>query len=220
MNLVSLVEQAVNYTGSLNPQIVIALFLACSIGEIGLSVPYLLETVWVLSGYNATTGTLPLYHLIVFWLVAQAGRQTGATAFYFSSRFGTTPLARLYFKRFPPGTVENGTMVPPLPFRFFHRINILSPFSVAFARLFWMRIPVAIALSIRRNLSVLSRGIVISSLIWDGTYILVGAIGGNRALTPLQMVLYSLTGLTALYIVTFSVQRVLRLLASRAKAKG
>jgi membrane-associated protein len=76
----------------LNPKIAIILFLLCAIGEIGFALPYILETLWLLAGYQLAQGNLSTLDLAYLWLVAQAGRQTGSLALYYSSVLGMVPL--------------------------------------------------------------------------------------------------------------------------------
>ena len=86
------------------------------------------------------------------------------------------------------------------------RINYLSPFSVAAGRLMWLRIPLTLTLSVKRDWKTLMLGVVLSSAVWDSTYIILGLIGKNVASHPTQMVLFSLAGLTLLYGVTILVR--------------
>ena len=74
MNLSGLLSQALEITSTFNPKIAIILFLLCSIGEIGFTLPYILETIWLIAGYQLGIGTLSLPDLLEIWLVAQAGR--------------------------------------------------------------------------------------------------------------------------------------------------
>ncbi len=62
-------------------------------------------------------------------------------------------------------------------------------------------------------------GVMISSLIWDGIYIFLGAIVGvNVTLKPFQMILYSLAGITVLYALSFAFGRLRKLRTSRSSA--
>jgi membrane protein DedA with SNARE-associated domain len=45
---------------------------------------------------------------------------------------------------------------------------------------------------------------LLSGLAWDGVYIIIGMVAGTTiALQPAQMILYSLVGLTAMYLLMF-----------------
>ncbi|UCD09516.1 MAG: hypothetical protein JSU79_02420, partial [Dehalococcoidales bacterium] len=67
--------------------------------------------------------------------------------------------------------------------------------------------PLTQALGAGRKYRSLFLGIVLSSIVWDGIYILGGLAGGKTALEPIQMMLYSVIGLTGLYVVTFLVRQ-------------
>jgi len=78
-------------------------FLLCLCGEILLaSVPYLLETVWLMAGYSVAAGTLSPFHLFLLWLIACGQRSWGIIAF---QRYQTCslPLTKLYQKYVEPG---------------------------------------------------------------------------------------------------------------------
>lgn len=212
MNLESILQQILNFTGTFNFNLIIFLFLICSIGEFSFSVPYLLETVWILSGYNLGTGTFSFYHLVLLWLVAQAGRQTGAAGLYHLSRLGSIPIMKLYQKYLEASVSKKLSNNNSAPVKFVRKINYLSPFSIALGRLIWMRIPLTLTLGIKRKPKVLSAGVFLSSLVWDSVYISIGVIGASATLKPIQMILYSLIGLTVLYTVTFAIRHLPKLL--------
>lgn len=220
MNLEVIFQQVFNLAGTFNPTLVVFLFLICSIGEFGVSIPYLLETVWLVSGYNLGNGTLPFLDLVLLWLVAQIGRQVGATMLYHLGRFSSMPLIKLYHKYFQASLSEKLSGNSLMPLNFLRRVNYLSPFSVALGRLFWLRIPLTLTLGVKKQLRTLLLGVVLSSLVWDGIYISLGVIVGvNVRLEPFQMILYSLAGLTLLYAVNFAVGRLLRLRTSKNGAR-
>lgn len=218
VNLDAILQQVLSFTGTFNPQLVICLFVICALGEFAASIPYVLETMWLLSGYHVGTGILSPWHLPLLWLVAQAGRQSGATSLYHLSRFGSMPLMKLYHKYF---AVTSSQKLPNnnMPFKLFRRLNLLSPFSVALGRLFWLRIPLTLTLSVKKQLKTLSLGVVLSSLVFDGIYISLGIAGSRAVLKPIDMVLYSLIGLTLLYAVTFVIRRLYRLWSARENKK-
>lgn len=216
MNLQSILQEVLTFAGTFNPKLVIFLFLICLVGEFGLfSIPYLLETIWLLSGYNLSAGVLSPFHLVLLWLVAQVGRQTGTTMLYYLGRFGSMPLRKLYRKHFE-ASLSDKLSNHIIPFKLFRKLNYLSPFSVASGRLFGLRIPLTLTLGVNRQLRTLSLGVLLSSLVWDGIYISLGTAGGHAGLKPTQMILYSLLGLTLLYAVTFTVRRLKRRLTKTA----
>ena len=200
-------SQVLQLTANFDPRTAAFLFLLCAIGELGLSVPYILESVWLLAGYQLGTGALSPMHLIGLWLAAQCGRQVGAIALYSIVRMGSSPLARLYRKctssRFWPKVPVNAKV--------FSRINFTSPFAVGYGRLLGLRLPLTIVLAFKKKLATAMLGVLLSSVVFDAIYITLGAtVGRTTALKPVQMLLVSIAGLTLLYLVVFIVRRLLR----------
>jgi len=207
MNLAYALQQIMAFTATLDPRMAVLLFVICAIGEFGISIPYVLESVWLLVGYQLGASMVSPLHLVGLWFAAQCGRQVGAMALYHVGGFGSTPLIRFYDKLrmtrfFSKVTVEAHA---------FNRINLSSPFSVGFGRLFGMRIPLTLILGAKKKLKTLSMGILIASIIWDTIYIAVGlTVGATAVVKPLYMFFYSLVGLTLIYLITFLVRRVIR----------
>jgi membrane protein DedA with SNARE-associated domain len=146
-------------------------------------------------------------HLIGLWLAAQLGRQVGSLGLYSVARLGSSPLARLYNKftssRVWPKTRVNNKM--------FSRINFTSPFSIGYGRLVGLRLPLTIMLAFKKKLAPAILGVLLSSVVWDAIYIILGAtVGRTTALKPVQMLLASIAGLTLLYLVVFILRRLLR----------
>jgi membrane-associated protein len=182
------------------------LFIICTIGEFGISIPYVLESIWLLVGYQLGAGVLSPLHLVGLWLAAQCGRQAGSMALYHVAKFGTTPLVRFYNKqrlsRFTSKLANSKVL---------SRINLASPFSVAFGRLFGMRIPLTLTLAVKKRQRMLSMGVLLSSVVWDTIYISLGiAVGTTTAIKPVHMFLASAAGLTLIYLITFLVRRLIR----------
>lgn len=185
------------------------MFLVCLIGEVGPSVPYLLETVWLLSGYGLGRDVVQPLQLVVLWLAAQAGRQGGAGLLYHLCRLGSGPLVRAW-RRLDKSGSSASELAAALPqHRFFRLAGHLSPFSVAYCRLIGLRFPVTLALAVRGQFKRLALGVVLSSVAWDGIYLLLGVGGASAVVAPVQMLTYSIIGLSVLYAATWGVRRVL-----------
>ncbi len=206
MNLGNALAQVLALTTALDPRMVALLFVICAIGEFGMSIPYVLESLWLLVGFQLGAGVLSPLHLAGLWLAAQCGRQVGTVALYQVGRFGSIPLTRFYKQRRLPRFISNVANSKMLA-----RINLTSPFSVAFGRLFGMRIPLTLTLGINKKLRTLLIGVFVSSVIWDAIYIAVGlTVGATALIKPIYMFLYSLAGLTLLYLFTFLIRRLVR----------
>jgi len=194
--LSGLLSQVLTATSSFNLKIAILLFLLCSIGEIGFALPYVLETIWLLAGYQLGTGDLQLGELLKIWLVAQAGRQTGSLVLYYSAVLGLAPLKKVY-KKYIESRLPKRQFIPASITK--HLTNP-NPISIAIGRLVGLRIPMALTMGARQKLLHLALGVLISSIIWDGIYIIIGRTVGSVLPKTEFMVLYSVGGLTIVYI--------------------
>jgi membrane protein DedA with SNARE-associated domain len=195
MNWSVFFSQALSATNHFDYKIALILFALCCLGEIWFGIPYILETVWLLAGYNLVHHSLSPIDLLLIWLVAQAGRQTGSLILFYSSKLGIAPLKKLW-KRFVEPRLPKKSYVPSSITK--HLTNP-SPFSVAIGRLVGLRLPMLLATSAKNNLVNLVLGVILSSLVWDGIYIIIGITVGNVVKTE-WIVLYSVVGLTVLYI--------------------
>lgn len=214
MSLSGLLSQALEITSTFNPKIAIILFLLCSIGEIGFALPYILETIWLLAGYQLGTGTLSVTDLLLIWLVAQAGRQTGSLVLYYSALLGFSPLKKFYKKSIEP-RLPKRQIIPPAIIK---SITHPSAFSVAMGRLIGLRIPMAVTMGASHRLLHLSLGVLLSSVIWDGIYLVVGrTVGSTMVPKPQYMLFYSLGGLTGLYLATLGIRYLWRRRSSKRK---
>ena len=215
MSWSGLLSQALEITGTFNLKIAIILFLLCAIGEIGFALPYILETIWLLAGYQLGAGNLKFADLLLIWTVAQAGRQTGSFVLYYSAVLGMKPLKSLYTRYIEP-KLPKRQIIPPAVARI-----IMNPslFSVAVGRLIGLRIPMALTMGARQRLFHLALGVFLSSVIWDGVYLVVGRTVGATVLPkPGYMLLYSLSGLTIIYLITLGGRYMWRLRSARNKA--
>ena len=173
--------------------------------------PYVLEGIWLLAGYQLGAGVLSPLALVGLWLAVVAGRQVGSLALYRVLRFGAGPLGRLYNRlrasRFwPKGSLDR---------KLSDRISSLSAFASAYGRLIGLSFPVALALAAKRRPLTLVKAVVLSSLVWDGIYLALGITVGNKALlSPGQMLVAALGGMTALYSVAFGARYWFRLMRS------
>ncbi len=206
MSLGNTVAQILALTTTLDPRMAAFLFVICAIGEFGISIPYVLESIWLLVGYQLGAGALSPLHLAILWLAAQCGRQVGAVGLYHVGRLGSIPLVRFYNKqrvsRFTSKLANSKVL---------NRINLSSPFSVAFGRLFGMRIPLTLTLGVKKRLGMLSMGVLLSSIVWDAVYISVGlTVGTTAVVKPVYMFFYSVAGLTLVYLIAFLVRRLIR----------
>jgi membrane protein DedA with SNARE-associated domain len=210
-------KQIPNIIGVFDLRVVLLLFILCLCGEILLAaVPYLLETVWLLAGYNLSIGILSPFHLLLLWLVALAGRETGVLLLFSASRFGSLPLTRIYqkyvgarVKKFSGNDNWFSKVLKKLE-------SYISPFTIALGRLLGLGTPLTVLLGVKKQYRVLFLGVIISSIIFDGIFLTVGiVVGANTMVKPAEMVLFSLAGLTVFYLIVFSIRQI----SNRMKAR-
>jgi membrane-associated protein len=210
-------KHILNFMGTFNLQLVLLLFLLCLCGEILLaSVPYLLETVWLMAGYSVTAGTLSPFHLVLLWLIALAGRETGVLLLFSASRLGSLPLTRLY-QKYVGARVKKFSGNDNWFSKTLQKLeSYISPFTIALGRLLGLGTPLTVLLGVRKQYRVLFLGVIISSIIFDGIFLTVGiVVGANTKIKPSEMVLFSIAGLTVFYLIVFSIRQI----SNRMKAR-
>jgi len=208
--ILNAVKQIPNIIGVFDLRVVLLLFILCLCGEILLaSVPYLLETVWLLAGYNLSNGTLSPFHLLLLWLVALAGRETGVLLLFSASRLGSLPLTRIY-QKYVGARVKKFSGNDNWFSKTLQKLeSYISPFTVALGRLLGLGTPLTVLLGVKKQYRVLFLGVIISSVIFDGIFLTVGiVVGANTMVKPAEMVLFSLAGLTVFYLVVFSIRQI------------
>jgi hypothetical protein len=220
MNLDEISRQIVTFASTFNLWLVVSIFLVLAVNEFGFVIPYLMETIWILAGYHVRIGVLPVYQLILLMVVAMSGRVVGSLTFYTVVGLGSERLMRIYRRIFGDALAAGNGEPKSLPAKVMKKLNLFSPFMVACGRLIWLKIPLNIALGIRRDLKVLVPAVMLSSLIWDATYVALGLILGNIKTEPPLLVLYSLAVLTMIYGGTYLARRFLTRRALRAPGKA
>ena len=205
--LESFLQGIVDFTATLDPRMALLLFVICGIGEAGLTVPLLLEFIWLNVGINLGNGNLPFLQMLGLWFAAQAGRQAGAVVLYRIGRFGMPAFTRFYHKIhldriFEKLMAKSGAV---------SKINMASPFSVAFGRLVGMRIPMTLVLAAKKKQLILAAGVFMASIIFDGLFIFIGSVFGMsiediKKFNPIYTVLITLGILAVIYLITFIVK--------------
>jgi membrane-associated protein len=206
MNFEQLLTNGLGLVGAFTPRIAIFIFLVCFI---------VFETTWLVAGYQLSGGVLPVLDLILLMITAQLGRQGGALVLYLLSRRSTS-----FFERFIARRMRRKDPGDSGQFSFMKRIDTISPFGVALGRLMWLRIPLTLVLGARRKLKTLMLGVVISSLVYEGVYIALGAIVRKTTKPDSGYVLlYFAGGLAAIYVVTFGVRFLVKTVKRRIGPK-
>jgi membrane-associated protein len=204
VNLAGFLQHIVSFTTTLDPRMAALLFVICVIGEFHISVPYVLETIWMLVGFHLGSGVLSPLHFMGLWAAALAGREVGAVGLYRVGWSGSNWLVRLYEKLRIDRLIDKITARSTTA----RNINIYSPFSVAYGRLFGLRIPITLALGVKKRPRPLIWGVLLSSIVWDAVYISLGTVFGSAlSINPVYMFLACLAGLTVIYILTIVIRR-------------
>ena len=214
MNLESFLAQGLNQVSSFSFGIALVLFIICFIGEaFVISIPALFETTWLAAGYQLTAGALRIPDLILLMLVSQLGRQAGALILYTLSRHGTPFFAKFVARRLPKDIPEEHTSFGQ---KILRSIDSISPLSVAIGRLLFLRIPLTLLLGARRKLKTLVIGIAISSTIYEGVYISLGAFVRVIHVPPSgYLILYFAGGIAVIYGLYSGVRYLIRKSKSR-----
>jgi hypothetical protein len=213
--LQTLSTRVLDVTGSLNFKIALILFFLCLIGELIIALPYFLEIIWLAAGYQLAQGQLTPLNLLYIWLIAQAGRQAGSLVLYYSSWLGMRPLKKLYKRHIEP-RLPKKSFIPPSILK---GLANPSAFSVAIGRLVGLRLPIALTMCARQKLATLALGVLLSSIVWDGVYLILGGtVSATFRPSPESMLLYSLGVLVFLYLSTLGIRQLFRLHSARSKS--
>jgi len=209
--LQNFLQSIVDFTATLDPRMALLLLVICCIGEAGLTVPLLLEFIWLNVGLNLGAGQLSFWHMLGLWFAAQAGRQIGAVILYHVGYLVMPAIKALYHKvhldrafdklMSRAGAVKN--------------INLTSPFSIALARLVGMRIPMTLFLAAKKKPWMLAAGVFIASMIFDGLFIFIGAVFGltiedYKNFNPLYTVGITLGLLAVIYLLNFLIRFIIK----------
>ena len=162
-----------------------------------------------MAGYSVAAGTLSSFHLLLLWLIALAGRETGVLLLFSVTRLGSLPISRLY-QKYISARVKKFSGNDNWFSRILQKLeSYISPFTIAAGRLLGLGTPLTMLLGVKKQYRVLFLGVILSSIIFDGIFLTVGiVVGANTLIKPSEMVLFSLAGLTVLYLIVFSIRQV------------
>ena len=217
MNLTEFFSQGLALIGPFDFRVVLFLFLLCFIGEAaGVFVPYLFEATWISIGFQFSQRALSPEYLIVLLATCIIGRELGTLILYFISKSTS-----VYLIRYTNHFMKRVDAVKTSPLKLFKKIDITaSPFTVALGRLVWLRIPLTLIMGARGKLKTLVIGVAISSLIYEGIYVTLGAVVGNTVkMAPLSLILYSLAALTIIWGATFGIRRLVSIFTRRRRSE-
>lgn len=207
MDFASIIKEILSLAGVFSPWLVLSLFILLVINEFGFFIPCLLETIWIITGYNLLVNNISFYQAALLVLTSMTGRIVGSYLLFRLSGLNSGWIMRLYQRWFKPTLTDSVLKSNSFPARLLRKTNLLSPYPVAFGRLLWLKIPLTLTLGIRNNLKTLVFGVMLSSFISDTTIIIIGCITGSANLDPLQTVIYSMAGLFGIYAFIFLIRK-------------
>jgi membrane protein DedA with SNARE-associated domain len=154
--------------GNITGLLVLALLAA--ITDIGIPVPFFLDTVLILASYNAGTNYLPVFTILLALFI---GRQVGSGALYLISRFVGKGFINWLKRRFP--SIGNRLDSVELS------KSRWTPLAVVTGRLTpgLLQITSVCAGSIRLRYFYFALAVAISSLVYDFILILLGFIAAH-----------------------------------------
>lgn len=167
-------------TGGVNLGVISTMFLLAMLSEVYIQVPFLIESVWLLVGYQSTMNGTAILNVAIIYLVASAGRQIVMLVMFREIGAINTSLSRLYASRIQKSKhyrryAENKGL---------YEMKFLSVPSAALGMLTWLNGPIKFVLILKRRLRVLLLGTLFSGMTFDAIYLTLGAVFGK---TPLQL---------------------------------
>lgn len=202
----SFLNQAISLTSNYSLWLILAFFAVTSMGELSISVPYALESMWLVVGHQLGVFNFSPIEVIILWLSAVIGREMGAILLFYAARFGADRVGRLIHHFYKPRPKKH----PGFASRSWEHLNRLSPFSIGIGRLFALRVPLTLSLGARNRLKPLIVGVIISSIIFDGAYIGLGLLGGTVHVSTGWMLVYTLSGMSVLYATYYGLKRLFK----------
>lgn len=207
MDLAVITKEIIAFTGTFNPWLIISLFILLVLNEFGFFIPCLLETVWILVGFNLHANNISLYQAVLLILTSLAGRIIGSYLLFRLSGLSSGWITKIYQRWFKPTLTDSVMNSNSLPARLLRKTNLLSPYPVAFGRLLWLKIPLTMTLGIKNHLKALVLGVILSSFVSDTAIVVIGYISGSIKLNTFQAVTYSMGGLITIYAVIFIIRK-------------
>lgn len=196
--LLSTALGVLDISSTLNVRVIGSLFLISLLAEFNLQVPLLMESTWLLVGYQSRVNNLAALNTGLLILAAQGGRQVGILTLYYFVGVINKPFSRLLLK-----------LIKSIPFYRKHiqqnlfDTRFLSLLPATIGMLTTLNWGIKLLLSWRRRLGVLLIGTLASGLIFDLIYLLAGAIFRIKNLNIAYIPVFFL----AVYLVLMYIRR-------------
>lgn len=158
---------------SFNPRVAASVLLLTIIGETNVQIPLLMESMWLLIGYQThLSAPNTILNAVLLFLIAQVGRQTGITGVYFFFPVIQGPLTKLFLGPLQANRLYRRFIKDQDTFD----TRFLSPVPATLGMLTPLNAPIKLLLIWRRKLRTLLTATLLSGMAFDGFYLLVGAI--------------------------------------------
>jgi len=165
------VMDVVDISSSFESAIVGGMFIIVSLGEINVQIPLLMESIWLLVGFQSLVNSTALLNTALMFLAAQAGRQISMLALYYFLPVISKPLSKLLTKLGRFNRFDRRHFNPD-----HFDARYLSSLPATLGMLTWLSMPLKLLLIWQRRLKPLLVGTLFSGMVFDGIYLLAGAV--------------------------------------------
>jgi hypothetical protein len=183
-------------TNGFNWRIMAGITAITFLGEIYVQVPLLMESFWMIVGYQVGTQTtfVSVTNTIILFLCAQLGRQLMMLAVFLLFPVINRPFSRFYERLIKPKRYTQWLVKRFRNIQYFNEESFLTLGSSSFGMLTPLNGPIKLLLIIKRNLKTLLLATLISSTIFDCIYIVAGAVFHTTQLNITFLPLFILIG--------------------------
>ena len=186
-------------TGGFNVRVGVGMLALSMLGEVYVLIPLLMESVWLVVGYQAGTHTslMSVCNLVSTFLIVQTGRQIMMSAVYFLFPVINKPLSKLYQKRVQANTYYKRYIEKYQQNEYLSELRFFSIGSSVLGMLTPLNTPLKFLLVIKRKLKTLLIATLLSGMIFDTVFIVLGAVFHVTTLNVTYLPLFLLVGFLA-----------------------
>lgn len=164
--------EAVDITAGFNPRNAGGIFVIAFLAEFYIQAPLVLESLWLLVGYQSKTNYISLANSIVLLVAAQTARQMAMLLAYNAFLVINNPLSKLYRQRLVKSNLYKKYLERQGYFD-----AVFTPIPVVFTGMLTpLNGPIKVMLIVRRKLRHLMIGTWLSGMTFDTLYLVLGAI--------------------------------------------
>ncbi|MDP2931214.1 MAG: hypothetical protein Q8O05_01795 [Chloroflexota bacterium] len=190
-------------TQGINLKVMLAVLILMVIGEVDLQIPLLIESIWLVIGYQSGANATALFNIIALFLIAQLGRQIGISSVYYLFQVINSPLSRFYMKRLQ----RNRYYQKFAQRESSYSARYLSLSTATLGMLTWLNMPIKAMLVIKRKLRTLLIGTLLSGAAFDVVYIVAGAVFHVTTLNLAYLPAFLLVGFVVFIVIRMVILR-------------